>query len=772
MDLTRENIVVLTLLALIAVTYSSPSTPYTISNAPDPQQVVSIVSVGNFYKPTKSCQVIYNSIYGTKPVTYTPCKFSFKPDVLTSSVNGFPTPSSKFRFTMLSLSRSKLDALIQTQGIFSKSGDGFAYLNTGLKVLDYPYDDFDWITTYARTACSGVTTNYEVDLGNVFGCPSYSTTYPIDYCGDVARYGPCNCNGCSMGYSGSNVWTMRDKSNTVVMTLAPDHTITVSISDTDFFNQEAIKAKEIPSFLHYRELDCPALENYTMMTEEFQPGKAINQFAFRYTPNYFCSRFPVAVLDQDHQQYDSITTPLQQIVAEQTVTVPVNTIWRIDYFVKANKQLGLYCDPVNVSANDDGTCPKECVPAGGSKCTCFPTQESTNLSCTVKPGMIHLCTVGTWNGNIFGCAVQVINKCPIGTVEAKDILTGDTICNYFPPVAAVCKYNFTTYNSDTDRCEKLLLPEPICTRQDSNYRQTMDKCVYDRPKKLDCTNTEESESLRTITILENDKPVSIQVCGVTVSSGKTVTCPDGSDTNPEGTWHVSGTECYKVMNDLPCMTVGGTIRDGICYVTGSVTWDEECGDLAGASYRRYEDNLCAREPDLTYLPCDLGWGTSVDLCVNTPIYVTPDVCPQPDMVKSGNFCYTPPEKGIFCGPGETYIKAYDACQMMSSEEYCMKVAGRYDASTGICLKPTLDPSKQCPTGYSWDGTKCKIPLDETCEKGVLTTYSNGTKVCKVPLDVVEEKTPKVDNTQDQNTIYYLIGIILVLGYALYKNAKK
>jgi len=337
-----------------------------------------------------------------------------------------------------------------------------------------------------------------------------------------------------------------------------------------FMQEEQVARDTIPTTAHYREFDCPIKVGYMLVSQSFAQGSQVNIYSLKYPPNYFCASIPMIVTDAWNRSITTDSNVYKDLVDGSSHTVPVGMTETYFYVIRINNQLSLVCDPVNVSVGDSGVCPDGSQPTNG-QCFIVPVRDLDKLTCIIYPGILHICTEGTWNGHI--CAVQGTPACAPLEYKPGVFIQGlydvpTQTCYYYMPQQKKCPEG-SLYDVDLDLCFK---DANITCSDGGVYNFVTDQC-----ERLKITeNCSEGETqvgnycVTPIIIVPGDCPE-----GTTLQDGKCVLprevievinytimdepCPPGTYKNDEGT------ACLK---ELPIeetnICVGGTIKDGTC----------------------------------------------------------------------------------------------------------------------------------------------------------------------------------------------------------------
>ncbi|MFB1064826.1 hypothetical protein [Natrinema sp. H-ect4] len=130
--------------------------------------------------------------------------------------------------------------------------------------------------------------------------------------------------------------------------------------------------------LHLRGDTCFLPENYTIVTETFEPG-TYDRNDVAPDPSYFCSRHPTIVTN-DGVQTDRITSPYQKLVDDKSFSVPEGQTYTMFWVVNANEvEVNRVCE--------EGTLNK------------------TTGDCVVTPSVVHRCSSGVWSPEAGSCVV-------------------------------------------------------------------------------------------------------------------------------------------------------------------------------------------------------------------------------------------------------------------------------------------------------------------------------------------------------------------------------
>ena len=471
------------------------------------------VTIESFYQ--QSCTVLFQSSVGNMRKTFNPCKFTW----------GAASESTLLTVNTASRTSGRIQSRLVFQPFWQAScypkacnahfWDNPTYNGYGMKFQDWQQDDISW--------------SLEIPPEKAFNKVN-SNNVPISPSNIPASTGSATCmqacwqSSCDNGYGlpecVSNVIdssrtfklttdnpfrTIRSKSTP---TYAGTYHVTFEIINPNFYVQEAYYRTLIPAYPHYRQVDCPIFKNYTVVTEEFAAGKDITMASFRYPVNYFCESLPVLVLDTSHNLIATSPDYLQDLLAGKTVTVPAGDVYRIEYVVQANKELGLRCDLVNLTKNDDGSCPGAGRSVNATTCEVQPIINGTTGGCTTTAGLVHLCSAGSWVDSINGCVIQPVNDCPLGTVK-KTNAEGVVECIQYLPVTQYCTtgdlwnvdkqgccYNFqqvascpsgqTTYANGQRVLSGDSYIIPTSTSGNISYNRNTDTCAYQRPLDPKC----------------------------------------------------------------------------------------------------------------------------------------------------------------------------------------------------------------------------------------------------------------------------------------------
>ena len=484
------------------------------------------VTIENFYQ--KSCTVLFQSSVGDLRKTFNPCKFTWgaASDSTLMTINTASRTSGRVQARLIY--QPRWDQSCAPKSCNVHFWDNPTFNSYGMMFGDWANDDISWSMElfpdqrYWDTYVGGVQVRNNITPFNV---PASSSPNCMARCAQA----PGSCDGYTVNSCRNYII---DSSRTFKLTtdnpLSSAGTkerpayggvyhVTFEIVNDNFYTQEAYYRSLIPTTPHYRQVDCPVFNNYTVATEEFAAGRQITLNSFRYPVNYFCEKMPVLILDTNKNLVDTSNTIPQDLLSGKTVTVPAGSIYRIDYVIRANKQLGLLCDKTNVSKNDDGTCPVGGTSVSATQCEVQPVLDGTNGGCTTKAGLIHFCSEGTWNDKVMGCLIQPTNTCPLGTVK-RTSATGVTECIQYLPVIQMCTTG-DLWNVDKERCcygfqqeascpkglatysngQRLLtsgyLSIPLPTQGNITYDRNTDTCAYPRPLDPKC-DTGQGEAIK------------------------------------------------------------------------------------------------------------------------------------------------------------------------------------------------------------------------------------------------------------------------------------
>jgi len=160
--------------------------------------------------------------------------------------------------------------------------------------------------------------------------------------------------------------------------------------------------------LHLRGDTCFLPENYTIVTETFEPG-TYDRGDVAPDPSYFCSRHP-AIVTNDGVQTDRILGPYKSLVDSEDFTVPEGQTYTMFWVVNANEvEVNRVCE--------EGTLNK------------------TTGNCVIRPGVVHRCSEGQWSASEGSCVVNpdTKNVCEQGRYN-KEL----GVCVFTPQVKETC----------------------------------------------------------------------------------------------------------------------------------------------------------------------------------------------------------------------------------------------------------------------------------------------------------------------------------------------
>jgi hypothetical protein len=466
----------------------------------DPRDNAYEFVVKDISEKRKSCTVIFKSSFGdSEPYEFSPCRFQFKSAIPTPRLTGFFDSRGGKMI-------GALDFYNIWNGERTSSSNWVSHWVVGKGFRDDKSDDFSW---NFRAIKDGKVESRPVNGGCIaVNLRSHRSQCVTEY-GSKRRCSTPNGGEVDCYYSGSGGTTIVDSSNTFKITAwgsgsascysgcdLPEYngkySIEFEIIDDNFYAREALAKRTIPSNFHYRnEGNCPALKNYTLVSESFSAGRSVNKDSLRWVPIYVCADAPVLIIDGATDETVSRSTDiLKQLVDGETLTVPNGEVWRIDYGIKANKQLGLYCDPTNVTLNQDGTCP---VPGGiivnSTHCEVVPVLDADNGGCTTTHGLWIACGEGAHYEASLGCVIQPVKRCPTGTVEEVK-LDGSKTCIKFLPAQKKCENEDELYDVDEGKCYYIEEEQGNCAIENATYTEDIDKCRRVRPLDPVCDESE------------------------------------------------------------------------------------------------------------------------------------------------------------------------------------------------------------------------------------------------------------------------------------------
>jgi hypothetical protein len=722
----------------------------------DAQYSTGHLSVGKI--TSSSCQVTFDSAFGSKTITApADCAFDFNPPYTgVADYSGPEAPGAKeMGYTSVdiqSVSRGMLSARVGAQsmvGITSNANNRPNYQNYGLgyQVFDYLLDDLDWGLVYYE---NGVRKTSE--LGSGWQCS-----------GGKINTGGLYPRACSSSYSlslipgardemyissnpGANNQVMVDSSNTFQLTY--DGTWHFKIINPEFITQEVAAQNNIPSYLHYRALDCPIKDGWMLASQDFAAGSTVTAASFRYPVNYFCKSVPV--INVSSSQVVTSSDPYQTIVANGAVHVPSNQVWEFFYVIRLTNDIPLICSPDVLENNLDGSCPVGTTVSADGLCYAERVFNTNNNQCEVKPGIVHFCSEGIWDQVSMACVVQPDAHivCPQGSAYDMQLQA----CTYKPPKQAVCDDPRSIYDADLDKCVYNPERQPVCP-SDSSYvacpggisggqGTNCDYCAYTPNYKVSCDT-------RTDQFGDDYTPTPAQVGGEWMCAYK---CDQRNSTGGllfflGGYLSFLSTSCTGDTCD--CVANGGTLANN------TVTGEPYCIVGSGNQNPAPPADDCSRPANKVYDPCTSGYVATVPgTCTKTPLYVNNTSCPS-GYTYTGGVCLSGNVRHVDCQTGFYYDLVTQECsKVMAGSYYCEQASGTWNAATSTCYTPPKTESSSCPENFNWNNLtqtcykKMALETVYICIKG---TYDSSTQKCMVPGTAqIYDPTPGVCNSGTYN----------------------
>jgi len=709
------------IVSLIAynIAYPGNSLMFLAITGQTPKENANTITISFPYGGTK-CDVLYSSSGGEQTESYNVCE----------NVR-FTSPNECSRLVIESVSRGRVESMICKR---AKTGGGAGY-----EFRDYATDDLDWSLKYTENGAENIQGLTD------WGCASRGVCAGgiVPTCGSVFTDKRCgSCGGydtCYWQVSGPTV--VIDSSNTFQFQVSSAG-YSFSVINHNFYDSEEYERNLIPSYPHYRVMDCPIKPGWMLATQDFVAGSTVNINSFAYPVNYFCKTMPVIMVNTTtSNRIKTDAGPYASLIAGNSLMVPSGEVWELFYVIRVTDDVPIICVPERQPPGTDGLCSDGTQPTIDGSCYVQTVYDTGTKKCVVYPGIIHFCREGIWDQASMSCVVQPDTHliCDPGTVYDTEL----QLCVYHPPVQAQCDNN-TIYDPDLDKC--VYTPErvAICP-QNSTYDRALDMCKYVPKVTYTCTNVEGySEAMY------NDNGV--MKCKYTVPGTKSSEpCPTYTLLGiSQGDWTEEVVRdvnfCVIDKSNATCDQIPdsewitGLFASGNCSVRQEVVYEYECEN----GYERVDDTTCVKNANPQYEPCVSGYvSTTPGLCVKTPTYDDTIKCPT-GYTRVGDVCVKEPGQLVVCDPGYYYDAASGECaRVMPNSQYCTDAGGRWDAATSKCYKPLRIDYEDCPEGYAWNDAK------KQCEKPVLLrdtyicvegTYDPITGTCKINSELVVTET--------------------------------